>query len=259
MISPLVISPLVTLRLVTLRLATLLLTQIIACGVSSEAPHVVEAPATTAAQVDERCARYADVGDVADYCRYRWANGMSDETELGALCASAGAWSGACRSAWIEPRLHPNSGVETATLHAACGSDEDCQLDVLDHRALPNIRDQLSECSLWAPSKLRHCTSHAVDRWRESRPDAAAVAALAAEPGPGPQELGMALAEVIICDKVGTCEGGHSEVVLACVERANALRADIRRSCQRSGAPGARPQSLGGRQPLPPPPPAPNR
>ena len=89
--------------------------------------------------------------------------------------------------------------------------------------------------------------------------DAAAVAALAAEPGPGPQELGMALAEVIICDKVGTCEGGHSEVVLACVERANALRADIRRSCQRSGAPGARPQSLGGRQPLPPPPPAPNR
>lgn len=182
---------------------------------------------------------------------------MGNEAELTALCDQAQAWSGACRSSWVEPRLHPNSGASTDTLHAACGDDEDCQLDVLDHRPLHPVRAQLDACSAWAPHNLRHCTSHAIDRWRESGPSADAIAALAADPGPGPRDLGMALAEVVVCDRVGTCDGGHPEVADACNERATALRTDLRRGCQRVGAPGARPPSQPGRpprQPLPPPP-----
>lgn len=210
-----------------------------------------EAPATTAAAVLARCDRYAGSPDVVAYCAYGLAGGLESRAELDALCPQAGPWEAACRQSWVEPRLHPGSGVSTSDLRAACGADADCQLDVLDHRPEP-LRAQLDACGQWASTNVRHCVSHAIDRWRADRPTAEAVAALLADPGPSPAWVGHFAAEVVVCDGVGSC-GGGAEVAEACAARVEALEVD-RSPCRRVGAPGPRHRPRQGRPPTPRPP-----
>ncbi len=218
------------------------------CGADVEpvapGPPRPAAPATTAAAVRERCAPYAATPLVVAWCVQGLAAGVDSRAELDALCPDAGEWETRCRQAWVEPRLHPGSGVTTDALRAACGADADCQLDVLDHRPEP-LRAQLDACGTWAGDNVRHCVSHAIDRWRADRPTAEALAAVLADPGPAPAWVGHFAAEVVVCDGVGAC-AGSSEVAEACAARVEALTVD-RSPCRRVGAPGARPAGRPGR------------
>jgi len=219
----------------------------LACG-SSSAPTGAQgeatradppAPARTAAEVRARCAAYDQTGSVSEYCAYRLVSSVESVADVLSLCGEDGTWSGACRTAWVEPRLHPESGVDRAVLMQACGADADCTLDVLDHRPLP-LRDQLEACAAAAGENLRHCVSHAVARWREAGGREPTLEALLADPGPAPRLLGEYVAEVVVCDGRGRC-GGAGEVAEACTARAEVLRGD-RGQCRRARAPGARPQ-----------------
>lgn len=201
-------------------------------------------PARTAEEVRASCAVYDQTGSVSEYCAYRLVSSVESVADVLSLCGEGGMWSGACRTAWVEPRLHPDSGVDRAVLMQACGTDADCTLDVLDHRPLP-LRDQLEACATAAGANLRHCVSHAVSRWREGGGQEPTLEALLADPGPAPALLGEYLAEAVVCDGRGRC-GGAPAVAEACTARAEVLRRD-RGQCRRALAPGARPQRRGSR------------
>lgn len=218
---------------------TTLLVCLLGCSHTEPDPH---APARTAEEVRARCAAYDRTGSVAEYCAYRLISSVESVTDVLSLCGVDGTWSAACRTAWVEPRLHPLSGVDQAVLMQACGADADCALDVLDHRPLP-LRQQLEACAAAAGANLRHCVSHAVSRWREAGGQEPTLEALLADPGPAPTLLGEYVAEVVVCDGRGRC-GGSSEAAEACTARAEVLRAD-RGQCRRASAPGARPQRRG--------------
>lgn len=211
-------------------------------GASVRTPQ--EAPARTTREVRARCADYEGTGSVADYCAYRLVSSVESVDDVLEICGTGGPWSTPCRTAWVEPRLHPDSGTDTPRLLEACGVDEDCRLDVLDHRPLA-LRAQLDACAAHARSNLRHCVSHAVDRWRAAGARDPDMATLLADPGPAPLLLGEYVAEVVVCDRRGEC-GGPPGLEQACQDRAEVLRSD-RSLCRRAGAPGARPRPHGQR------------
>jgi hypothetical protein len=211
----------------------------------------LEAPARTAEEVRARCEAYAGTGEVAAYCAYRLVSSVESVSEMADICGTGGPWSVPCRTAWVEPRLHPGSGVDAATLLRACGEDPDCRLDVLDHRPQP-LRAQLDACAAEARENLRHCVSHAVARWREAGARVPTFDALLADPGPAPALLGEYLAESVVCDHRGSC-GGPEALSQACEARSEALRRDPHQ-CRRAGAPGARPRRPKPGNPAAPPP-----
>lgn len=219
----------------------LLLLLALACatepGPTTDAPPAIEAPARTAEEVRARCAAYAGTGDVAAYCAYRLVSSVEAASEMLEVCGEGGPWSVPCRTAWVEPRLHPGSGVDAPTLLGACGEDPDCRLDVLDHRPQP-LRAQLDACAAEARENLRHCVSHAVARWREDGAQDPRFEDLLADPGPAPALLGEYLAEAVACDRNGSC-GGPPALAQACEARSEALRRDPHQ-CRRAGAPRAR-------------------
>ncbi|MDG1482424.1 MAG: hypothetical protein P8R54_22735 [Myxococcota bacterium] len=167
----------------------------------------------------EGCRGYAEIPDVYGYCVASLAGGLTDA----AHCAAAGAWEDRCRARWVEARLQPGSGVSTEALLTACG-DADCRLDVLDFRAESALLVQVERCGAWAEENAPHCVSHAVQRWRAARPSAAALASVTAWDGILADWLGHHLAEAVVCDQVGTCEGSPV-LQRACERAASALRA----------------------------------
>ena len=174
-------------------LKTALLVGLVACGNAPEGP----------------CSRYSRHSSVQAWCHVR-AAGAVPPGELDAWCAVAAQHESACRMAWVEPRLHPSSGVTTPVLQAACRGEDACLLDVLDHRPETDPLAQSRRCLALSARHSGHCVRHTIQRWRSSRPSVAAWSAFvegaAQLPDPGPAHVGFHLAEVAFCDRSLACD-----------------------------------------------------
>lgn len=166
----------------------------------------------------ERCGMYTGQPDIYGFCVTSMAGGLPEVS----ACDAAGRWVEHCRTVWVEARLHPGSGVRTEDLLKSC-SNADCRLDVLDFRADSDLLSQVERCGQWAAENAPHCVSHAVQRWRATRPSAEALAEVASWEGILADWLGHHLAEAVVCDHIGRCEGSPA-VQAACERAAVALR-----------------------------------
>jgi len=172
---------------------------------------------------------------VFGHCRKSRAGAIEGLAEARAWCAEAGRFEADCRVVWVEPRIAPQSGVGTDELLAMCGEREDCALDVLDHRRDPDPVAQAARCVAHTGQNGTHCIRHAIQRWRSRPPTAEGLDDLlrrsATLEGEGPQWFAGHAAEVVACDRVGSCAAADPAVRPLCESTAARLATDPAKLC----------------------------
>ncbi len=120
-----------------------------------------------------------------------------------------------CRLGWASS--HPGDTSSSRSEHlAACGSDDDCALSVLDARPHPEISTQLAACRSETGRHAQDCTVHALQRWAAGRPSEASFAHVAAEVH-FPSSVGEILGLVVNCQGVGDCSQAGGGARQSCV------------------------------------------
>ena len=202
-------------------------------------------PAGAAVGGGAPCAVYADVPNAWGYCVYSRIRSVRSMDSAVALCQQAGAWEQECRHSWVSAYLPQGSGVATDDLLAACGSGDDCALEVLDVRADPDLATQFQRCLEHAGRFGDDCAGHALERWWVQGPDAGELARVAALQTPYPERVAFFISASVVCFGVGSCEG-EPRMQAFCEKSSDTFRRD------RMRCPGrARPTPLGGAPPKP--------
>ncbi len=153
----------------------------------------------------EQCAAYAGVGDAEGYCLQHGIAAIGSAERAAAICATAGTYDGRCRRAWVVPRKLAESGVATADLLLACGSDEDCRFTTLDERHVPDVVEQVRWCRAELPTFAADCAGHALQRWLWATPSVEEVARVAAADLGVPDAQGYFVGGAIFCGNRGAC------------------------------------------------------
>lgn len=159
------------------------------------------------------CARYVEYDSAYDVCVTEYARNMS-AAGMEAACATASRRD-VCRSVWATSALGSASASIERRIEA-CGADEDCRFDILDHADAGTVDEQIALCMVHVRTYAADCVGHVMERWRLHRPDPAEVARLAARlDAPYSAIIGQWVRTVIDCDHVGEC-AGDSPIAVAC-------------------------------------------
>ena len=120
-----------------------------------------------------------------------------------------------CRHAWVQSAVdRPETSRDE--LLAMCGGQADCAFEVIDRRSSLDPIRQVRDCDAWAGTYAEDCVRHALDVWKVSRPDDAAVAAVGEAARAHPEAFGAAVGIVRACaGRIGS-GGASASAELGC-------------------------------------------
>lgn len=153
-----------------------------------------------------QCDRYAELdGDLYGYCIYKYAGGIPTVAAVDIYCPKAGRWDTDCRHSWVAGRMAESSGVDMELLLKVCGDNPDCTFELLDFRPADDVVVQMRRCLEYTGKHADDCSSHALQRWYHTQPDAEEVARVVAFPTPYHDKMGYWVGAAVQCQGQGAC------------------------------------------------------
>lgn len=174
------------------------LAALIALPACASGPASPSAP--TVADPLPACAAYAGEPDVYGFCVRRQAALIRDAEDARALCATLPtAADKACRTAWVEERIHSPNVPARATLLAMCADAPDCAFNLIEALPSGTVFDKLDECQNYTGPYVNDCVGHMLQRWVMARPDEAEVPRVTEAAAAFPEQLGAFIALLRTC------------------------------------------------------------